>query len=79
MAWKDLLSYELSLTDGRVLRTLHDVMDIFASGSFTDIAHAPALKSALDLVITAAESGNPNDLKAATDQVAAMLRMWRMM
>ena len=79
MAWNDLLAYELSLRDGQVLRTLHDVVDVFASEDFNDLAHAPALKSAVEPVLRAAESGHPDDLKAATDQVATVLRIWRMM
>jgi hypothetical protein len=43
MAWNDHLAYELSLRDGQILRTLHDVMDVLASGSFNDLAQAPAL------------------------------------
>jgi hypothetical protein len=54
-------------------------VDIFVAEDFNDLAHAPALKSALEPVLRAAESGHPDDLKAATDRVATVLRIWRMM
>jgi hypothetical protein len=48
---------------GRILRSLHDVVDILASGEFYDVEHVPMLKPALDLLVRAAESGHPDHLK----------------
>jgi hypothetical protein len=64
---------------GRTLRTLHDVRDVFVSGVFAGVTHSPPLEHALDLLIKAAETGENDDEKAATDQIATVLRLWRMM
>jgi hypothetical protein len=37
------------------------------------------LEHAIDLLIRAAETGEPHDVTAATDQIATVLRLWRMM
>jgi hypothetical protein len=70
------LADELTLKDGRTLRTLHNARDVFASGVFSAVKHSPPLEHAIDLLIDA-ESGN--DIKAATDQVAIALRAHGMM
>ena len=79
MPWAKPLAYELPLKDGRTLRTLHDVRDVFASGVFAGVTHSPPLEHAIDLLIRAAETGEDHDVRAATDQVATVLRLWRMM
>jgi len=60
---------------GRILRRLHDVVDILASGKLYDVEHVPMLKPALDLLLRAAESGHPDHLKPLTDHVAMMLKL----
>jgi hypothetical protein len=62
-----------------VLRTLHDARDVFASGVFSGVKHSPPLEHALDLLLKAAETGQPDVVKAATDQIATVLRLWKMM
>jgi hypothetical protein len=79
MPWSKPLAHELTLKDGRTLRTLHDARDVFASGVFAGVKHSPPLEHAIDLLIDAAESGKPDDIKAATDQVAIALRAHGMM
>jgi hypothetical protein len=75
MPWNRPLARDLVLTNGRVLRTLHDARDVFASGAFAGVKHSPPLEHAIDLLIDAADSGKPGDIKAATDQVAIALRV----
>jgi hypothetical protein len=79
MPWAKPLAYELPLKDGRTLRTLHDVRDVFASEIFAGATHLPPLECAVDLLMRAAETGEPDDVTNATDQVAHVLRVWRMM
>jgi hypothetical protein len=74
MPWGKPLAYNLPLKDGRTLRTLHDCRDVFASGVFAGVTQSPPLEHALDLLIRAAETGEDNDVKAATDQIATVLR-----
>jgi hypothetical protein len=78
MPWAKPLAYELPLKDGRTLRTLHDARDVFASGVFAGVTRSPPLEHALDLLIRAAETGEDDDVEAATDQIATVLRIWRM-
>lgn len=79
MAWLAPLTYELRLADGRVLRTLHDVRDVLTSGAFEGVRHSPPLEHAIDLLLAAAETGSADAIKAATDQVAIVLRQrWLM-
>jgi hypothetical protein len=78
MAWNKPLAYELPLKDGRILRTLHDARYVFASGVFDGVTHSPPLEHALDLLLKAAETGTPDDVKAATDQIGVVLRLWKM-
>jgi hypothetical protein len=78
MAWKKPLAYELALKDGRILRTLHDARDVFASGVFNGVTHSPPLELALESLLKAAETGKPDDVKAATDQISVVLRLWKM-
>jgi hypothetical protein len=79
MPWNKPLARHLPLKDGRTLHTLHDARDVFASGVFAGVTHDPPLEHAIELLIRAAETGEDNDVEAATDQVAIMLRLWRMM
>jgi hypothetical protein len=57
MPWSKPLAYELTLKDGRTLRTLHDARDLFASGVFDGVTQSPPLEHALDLLLKAAETG----------------------
>jgi hypothetical protein len=77
MPWHAPLAYELTLTDGRVLRTLHDARDLFTSSAFSGITHSSP--HALHLLLMAAATGKPNDIEAATDQIAVALRVHGMM
>ena len=77
MSWTNPLARELVLTDGRVLRTLHDVRDVFASGRFDGVTKSPPLEYALDLLMLAAETGEPTDIDAATAQIARVLKIWQ--
>ena len=52
---------------------------MFASGVFSGVTHSPPLERALDSLIKAAETGEDDDVQAATDQIATVLRLWRMM
>ena len=79
MRWNKPLAYDLPLKDGRNLHTLHDARDVFVSGVFAGVAYAPALEHAIELLIRAAETGESDDVTAATDQVATVLHLWRMM
>jgi hypothetical protein len=63
MPWSAPLSRELPLKDGRTLRTLHDVRDVFTSDVFSGVTH---LEHAIDLLLMAAESGDGGDIEAAT-------------
>ena len=78
MPWSKPLARELALKDGRVLRTLHDARDLFASGVFAGVTHSQALERAIELLIRAAESGEDGDVADATDQVATVLHHWVM-
>lgn len=78
MSWTRPLARKLVLTDGRVLRTLHDARHVFASGVFSGATHSPPLEQAIDRLLKAAETGDDDDVTAATDQVATVLRIWRM-
>jgi hypothetical protein len=51
---------------------------VFASGVFSGVTHAPALEHAIELLVRAAETGQDGDVRAATSQIATVLRMWRM-
>lgn len=75
MPWSKPLTRELTLKDGRVLRTLHDARYVFASGVFSGVKHSPPLERAIDLLMKAANSGDDHDVQAATDQVAIALRV----
>lgn len=79
MRWSAPLSTPLTLSDGRVLRTLHDVRDVFASDAFRGVTHWPALEHALDLLLRAAETGGEADIQAATDQACVVFRVRGMM
>jgi hypothetical protein len=63
------------LTEGRVLRTLHDARDMFASGRFDGVTNSPPLEYALDLRMLEAETGEPADIDAAIAQIARMLKI----
>ena len=79
MSWNSRLAYQLPLTDGRILRTLDDARAVFASGAFSGVTRSAPLEHAIDLLLKAGESGQADDIKAATDQIAIVLRLWQMM
>jgi hypothetical protein len=60
-----------------ILRTLHDARDVLASGVFNGATYSPPLELALDL-LKAANSGEPADVLAATEQIGAVPRFWKM-
>jgi hypothetical protein len=79
MPWNKPLAYEVHLRDGRVLRTLHDLRDVFASDRFASITHWSALEYALYLLLRAADTGFESDIEAATDQACVVFRLQGMM
>jgi hypothetical protein len=79
MTWSAPLARELLLRDGRVLRTLRDARELFASGAFSGITHSPPLEHAIELLIRAAETGDEDDIAVATNQIAVALRVHGMM
>lgn len=56
-----------------------DARDVFTSTAFSSFKHSPPLEHALDLLLKAGETGEPDDIAAATDQIAIALRWHGMM
>ena len=77
MAWNDTLTRPLLLADGTTLRTLKDAGDCLAE-RFTTIHHAPPLQDAIVLLMRASASGEQGDIEAATKQMGAVLRIWKL-
>jgi hypothetical protein len=75
MHWDKPLTYEVCLRDGRVLRTLRDLREVFASNRFAGITRWRALEHALDLLLRAAETGAESDIEAATGQACVVFRL----
>ena len=56
------------------LRTLHDAVEAFRR-AFGNVNHDRAVEHAISLMMEAAKSGDNADRKAATDQIALVLRL----
>ena len=72
--WTQPLTRTLILKSGERLRTLHDAAELTTRRFGTVTRDAP-LKHAIWLMLRAAETGARADRKAATDQVALVLRI----
>ena len=73
MPWNDKLSRDLVLKDGTALKTLNDVRALFLD-RFSKITHSTPLAYAGELLLKAAETGEPADIEAATEQIERVLR-----
>ena len=67
------LTRPLKLADGTWLKTIKDAADYFAKQFSTVTAWGP-LEIAVEMLITAGESGKRDDIDAATKQVEIVLR-----
>ena len=67
------LSRVLILKSGERLRTLHDAAELITR-RFGSVTKPAPLEHAIVLLLRAAETGTQADRKAATDQVAHVLR-----
>ena len=76
--WTRPLTCTLTLKTGERLTTLHDAADLFTH-PFGSIWRDVTLAHVNRLLVRAAETGSPEDRKAATDQVAFVLRLNAMM
>ena len=72
--WNQPLTRTLVLKSGQRLTTLHDAADLFTR-PFGSIWRDVPLAHAIRLLFRAAETGSPEDRKAATDQAALALRL----
>jgi hypothetical protein len=72
--WNRPLTRVLVLKTGERLRTLHDAADLFTR-RFGSVTKSAPLGHAIRLLLGAAETGTRADRKAATDQVALVLRL----
>ena len=72
-SWTRLLSRTLVLKDGTHLATLHDVAKVFTR-TFDNSVHWPTLDYAIELLMKAAETGTEDDVEAATNEAAIVLR-----
>ena len=72
--WNQPLTRTLVLKSGQRLTTLHDAADLFTR-PFGSIWRDAPLANAIRLLFRAAETGSPENRKAATDQVALVLRL----
>ena len=71
--WSRPLTRVLVLKSGERLRTLHDAAEQFTR-QFGSVPKSALLEHAIGLLLRAAETGTRADRKAATDQVALVLR-----
>jgi hypothetical protein len=78
MSWRKKLSRPLTLTDGTVLKTLSDVRQCFVD-RFATVTHSATLAYAGELLLKAAETGDPDDIEAATEQIARAFIGMRLM
>ena len=76
--WSRPLTHTLTLKSGRRLVRLLDAADLLAEG-FQTVRRYDPLEYAIELLLRAAETGTPADRKAATDQVALVLRLNHML
>ena len=73
--WSRPLTRTLALKSGEQLRTLHDAASLLSKR----LGHSAALEHATAGLLRAAETGTKADRKAATNQVAIILQVNRMM
>jgi hypothetical protein len=73
--WSAKLTRSLTLKDGAKLVTLADARAVLLKYLTTEIED-PAVGQTIGLLLAAAKTGSFADRKAATDQVASVLR-WR--
>ena len=71
--WNRPLTHVLTLKSGERLRTLPDAAELF-SRRFGSVTQSASLKHAIACLLRAVETGTKADRKAATDQVAVVLR-----
>ena len=71
--WSRPLTRVLILKTGERLRTLHDVAEAFLR-RFGNVNQNEVIAHAIELMMRAADMGTRADRKAATDQVAHVLR-----
>ena len=76
--WDKPLARELILNDGRTLVTLRDAVRLFVD-RFESVEDAPPVRRAIERLLKAGDSGSPHEVETATEQVAHVLRVWRMM
>ena len=76
--WSWPLAEPLILKSGVQLTTLHDAAEVHVR-HFGNVNHDAPTAHAIDLMMRAAETGTRADRKAATDQVAFVLRLNVMM
>ena len=72
--WDQPLTRVLILKTGERLRTLHDAAELITR-RFGSVSKSAPLGHAIRLLLGAAETGTRADRKAATDQVALVLRL----
>jgi hypothetical protein len=72
--WSALLTRSLTLKSGDKLVTLADARDCLIKYFETVVQNNAALARAIELLFKAAETGSFVDRKAATDQIAIVLR-----
>ena len=73
MDWGQPLTRTLVLKSGAQLRTLHDAAEAFLR-AFGNVNHDAPVAHGIELMMQVAETGTREDRKAATDQVALVLR-----
>ena len=73
--WSRPLTRTLALKSGEQLRTLHDAASLLSKRC----GHSAALEHTIARLLRAAETGTRADRKAATEQVATVLRVNRAM
>jgi hypothetical protein len=71
--WSAPLTRSLTLKDGTKLVTLADARAILIE-HFASVSQSDSVARAIELTLKAADSGAFEDRKAATDQVAIVLR-----
>jgi hypothetical protein len=73
--WNRPLTRVLTLKSGEQLRTLHDAASLLSRR----FGHSAALEHTIARLLRAAETGTRADRRAATGQVATVLRVNRVM
>ena len=71
------LTRPIKLADGTWLKTIKDAADYFAK-EFASVTAWGPLETAVEMLITAGESGKRDDVEAATEQVEIVLRERRL-